>query len=966
MKNTFLRVCAVLMVAVCALSVCAQMNNSSQSLNVEKKQRTYAIWGHLRDSFTGAAISGAKITLMDADSVVLDTITVGSNERDAWYRFDRPAVPASFIIKASHPDYEDCYVDLRVAFVGRNRFFDAKWHYMKRRMKSYADYELGLDSVVVRATRVKMAYRGDTLVFDASAFKLPDGSMLDDLVRQMPGVKIDDAGVITVNGRKVDYLMLNGKDFFKGNNKVMLENLPYYTVNNVQVYERMTDKSKFVGKNVEEKDYVMDVNLKREYNIGYLGNVAAGGANDDHYLARVFASRFSDLTRVSVYASANNINISGSPDLQGNWNNNSSTIGTVAHRVAGVSVRTDGKDKWYENTLDVQGSWDDKATRSSVAKVDFVSSGNAFSVKDDGLNKRNRDMSLSNVFKLKLPVWLESDTKLSMSDERNDAVSRGASFDGATGAYGDASAVLDSVFAPHAPDALQRSLVNRSFVRSHGVSRNLSLSQRFVYNMKLPWGDNIEAEASVNYGRTHSRQNQDYRLHYADRGNDDRLLYESNPSKNITLYGRGEYYVNVNKWTMRFYSLFQRDRTNAPREYYRLERLPGWNPGAHRLTDLPNADSLLLALSPDDSHRMKAIYDKWNSGFNIYWEKQTDSTYLWLRFHLPVMLKHDRFDYLKAAVDTCATRTKWVLNGNVNFNYQWNHRRDRFAANLWHNTNQPNISNYVAFDYSNPLALRLASAHLKNEEKWETVVEMHHASPGNKLNVDGNVQYAYTSNPIITGFSYNKATGGYAYRNVNSNYAYTAMAYGQVEGQLGHWSYVLGCALTRGKAQAMEMGNTESEGQLYNTVSEYVSPRLMIGYQLNTLNVTLESYNVMERNKYESSLRTDYKDNYYDVRLDARYTIPVLKLDVQSRLTYSHSDCNLDNVPTKDIWIWNVSLGRSFMKNKGLAVQFVASDILRSVSDVSYLSMVNGFSIERNKRIGRLFMLSASYNFFAK
>ena len=966
MKNAILRILAVLLVVACAVSASAQVGKKSQSAVAGKKQRTYAVWGHLRDSFTGASISGVKITLMDADSVVLDTMTAWSNANDSRYRFDRPAVPARFIIKAEHPDYEDCYVNLNVSFVGRNRFFDAKWHYMKRIVKPHADYDIALDGVVVKATKVKMTYKGDTLVFDASAFKLPDGSMLDDLVRQMPGVTIDDAGVITVNGRKVDYLMLNGKDFFKGNNKVMLENLPYYTVNNVRVYERMTDKSKFMGKNVEEKDYVMDVNLKREYNAGYLGNVAAGAANDDHYLVRAFASRFSDLTRVSVYASANNINMTGSPDLQGNWNNNSSTIGSIAHRVAGVSVRTDGKDKWYENTLDVQGSWNDKSAKSSVEKVQFISSGDAFSVTDDRKSDRSRNVSLSNVFRLKLPVWLESDTRLAMSDGRNDVLSRSASFEESANEYGDASSVLDSVFGPDVPDALQRSLVNRSYAMSHGANRNLSLSQRFVYNMKLPWGDNIEAEASVNYGRTHDRRNQDYRLHYADGGNDDRRLYERNPSKNITLYGRGEYYVNVNKWTMRFYSLFQRDRTNAPREYYRLERLPGWNPGERRLTDLPVEDSLLLALSPDDSHRMKAIYDNWNSGFNIYWEKQTDSTYLWLRFHLPVMRKHDKFDYQKAAVDTCVTRTKWVLNGNVNFNYQWNHRRNRLAANLWHNTNQPNISNYVAFDYSNPLALRLASVHLKNEEKWETSVEMHHASPGNKLNVDGNVQYAYTANPIITGFSYNKATGVYAYRNVNSNYAYTAMAYGQVEGQLGHWSYVLGCALTRGKAQTMEMDDYGQEAHLYNTVSEYVSPRFMLRYQLNTLNVSFESYNVMERNRYESLLRTDYNDNYYELRLDARYTIPVLLLNIQSRLTYSHSDCSLGNVPIKDNWIWNVSMSRSFMKNKSLTVQFVASDILRSVSDVTYSNMTNGFSIERNRRIGQLFMLSASYNFFAK
>ncbi len=74
-----------------------------------------------------------------------------------------------------------------------------------------------LNEVVIRPTRIKMVHKNDTIVFDASAFDLPEGSMLDALIRQMPGAKLSDDGVITINGRKVDYLLLNGKDFFKGN-----------------------------------------------------------------------------------------------------------------------------------------------------------------------------------------------------------------------------------------------------------------------------------------------------------------------------------------------------------------------------------------------------------------------------------------------------------------------------------------------------------------------------------------------------------------------------------------------------------------------------------------------------------------------------------------------------------------------------------------------------------------------------
>lgn len=112
---------------------------------------------------------------------------------------------------------------------------------MKKKNK---EYNAELNEVVVKATRVQMYYKGDTIVFDASAFVIPEGSMLDALVQQMPGATMDEYGNISINGKHVDYLMLNGKDFFKGKNKLMLENLPYYTIKDIKVYDKEKMKLK--------------------------------------------------------------------------------------------------------------------------------------------------------------------------------------------------------------------------------------------------------------------------------------------------------------------------------------------------------------------------------------------------------------------------------------------------------------------------------------------------------------------------------------------------------------------------------------------------------------------------------------------------------------------------------------------------------------------------------------------------
>jgi hypothetical protein len=130
-----------------------------------------------------------------------------------------------------------------------------------------------LDEVVVTATKVKMFYRGDTLIYDATAFNMPDGSMLDDLIRQMPGVTMNDGGEIFVNGKKVDELLLNSRSFFGGNKQILFENLPYYTVKHIKVYDKKDKRDELLGRDDGPKQYVMDVNLKQEYQRGYIANV---------------------------------------------------------------------------------------------------------------------------------------------------------------------------------------------------------------------------------------------------------------------------------------------------------------------------------------------------------------------------------------------------------------------------------------------------------------------------------------------------------------------------------------------------------------------------------------------------------------------------------------------------------------------------------------------------------------------
>ena len=190
----------------------------------KKKERTIELSGEVYDSFTKAKVK-ALMTLMRKDSTFVDSMTCWTWGTSSYYEFKVPAKNDDFIIRATADGYEDTYMNYNLRHIARNSWFEVPRILMKKKQRSNDDIykEVGLNGVVVTGTKVKLAYRGDTLVYNASAFNMPEGSMLDGLIRQMPGAELKDNGDIYINGKKVLFLTLNCQAFFKGQHTGMLD-----------------------------------------------------------------------------------------------------------------------------------------------------------------------------------------------------------------------------------------------------------------------------------------------------------------------------------------------------------------------------------------------------------------------------------------------------------------------------------------------------------------------------------------------------------------------------------------------------------------------------------------------------------------------------------------------------------------------------------------------------------------------
>lgn len=227
------------------------------------------IYGFIGDNVTHAGLADVKVKLMRPDSTVIDSMQVHPNMSvlnvSPVWAFSITA-EGRYLLYFEHPQYEPKWVALE-AYNFRRREYTRKYPpvYLQRRMK-----ERKLGEAVVTATKVKFYAKGGTLVFNADAFQLQEGSMLDALIRQLPGVELKDDGRIYVNGQYVENLLLNGEDFFKKDHSILLDNLPTYMVNTVQVYDKAGRLSEMMGRDAGDKQLVMDVKLKNNTTSGGL------------------------------------------------------------------------------------------------------------------------------------------------------------------------------------------------------------------------------------------------------------------------------------------------------------------------------------------------------------------------------------------------------------------------------------------------------------------------------------------------------------------------------------------------------------------------------------------------------------------------------------------------------------------------------------------------------------------------
>lgn len=900
--------------------------------------QTVRLSGELKDGFLHTPLLGVKVSAYSVDSVLL----IDSLRTVVFYGVEEKVRKACFdgevdtrgdsvvLLKASRLGYEDAWH--RVSMKGAPSV-DVGTIEMRRSVGKL------LKQATVTATKVKMYYKGDTLVYDADAFKLPDGSMLGALINQLPGVRINESGEIFVQGRKVDELLLGSRTFMRGNKKVLMDNLPYYTVKHVKVYDKQTDLSRALGYDAEPRSYVMDVQLKREYDKGYIANVEAAAGTQDRYLARGFALGFTDRLRLSLLANSNNVSEERHIGQGDQWSPEikPQSIKTIHGAKADVNYQR-GPDGPRNNLyVEFEQSKDESFTVSR--REQFLEGISPLSLSVDDAIFKTRKFVARNNFTVFSPFYLTSQTEL--NNYRRDNTSS-SSLDNSNGLP------VSSLYS----NGLSES-------RETGFSHFLS--------------------TAIRLGETESRLHMSFVLSYTS----SETLLKSSFQKKL-FYGPLGETASYNSSDASFRGIYLSGSLNYAGKVFGNYQLSGGVGGTfnrNRSSNylyhpdtlmLPsNIDMFLHTLDPLNTYRY--LMRLWEC--RPFVEFSRKATYQlgyvrvnyskwYLRGSVPVFFR--RYEYFRKYDYPIVERNIITANLDAGFKKRWDNRVRTVQADISHQIAAPSIDDLVDYtDTSTPLVVKKGNSALRGRETTKVTASYDRSWGRYNQAYRTELRFIYNHRDIAQASTYDAATGTYTYQPRNISGAYFANAkadFSRAFDKARRWTVQTTTEADYRHAldHARFTGEPESRVNAVNTFMlaehaslQYARPGVL------TVKALVDAKWRHARGKLLSFSTLDAFD--YQYGLSGSYTIRPINLTLMadahmfSRRGYGSTSLNSDD------FVINASLSQSLFKGK-LIVKLDGFDLLHQISNTRYEVNAQGRLETWTRSLPRYAMLHIVYH----
>ncbi len=815
-----------------------------------------------------------------------------------------------------------------------------------------------LKEAVVTGRAAQVIVKKDTLVYNPDAYRTPEGSPIEELIKRIPGAEVDEDGNITINGKAVKKILLDGKEFMLGDVETALKNIPVNIIQNMKFYDQQSDQARITGIEDGEKETVIDFTIKKGMNRGFMTNLDLAAGTEHRYASRGMGSSFTDKTRFVILGNFNN-----KDENAGWWNRR----GLNSRKMLGTNLNYDDGDKLK---IDASVRWNHRGgdNLNENASENFYSeTSRTFS------NSYSQSYSRSNNWWGNVRVEWKPDTLTNIllrangSIGTNDGTGKSASATFDADPYLYVEDPLNSL-APLAPYLVNH---NNSANLSYGENKNTWAMLQF-YRRLNPRGRNITLRVEGNLGDNKDRSvsNNEVFLHRVKNqyGQDSTYFtarYNTTPSDNkgyvlSVLYSEPLWkgaHLQAN-YEMRY------SQNKSDRQTYDFSRMPV-NPFASVVPEYREWDPWIGGISPLDDYldRNLSRYSEYkNYTHNIrltlrHWQEEYDYNVGFL-----VQPQHSNFiqDYRGVYVDTVRNVTN--LTPTFDFHYKFSDQQ-----NIWvhyrGDTRQPEMTQLLDItDDSNPLYITQGNPGLKPQFTNSLNVYYNNYIQKYKRSIVFYVNYRHIRNSISNMVRYNPVTGGSISRpeNINGNWNVNGgFTFNTALDSAAHWNVGADTRI-RYNNYVSYVAQHLADAAKNTTKTTNINERLTASYRNNWLEVSLDGQLNYQhsRNELQPSADLDtWQFNYggqFLVRLPLDFEVS-MNLHEHSRRGYNDASMNTNEL------IWNGQISKPFLKNKSLIVALNFYDLLKQQSNYERWVNATGRSDTRYNSINSYAMLHVRY-----
>lgn len=882
--------------------------------NAVVAQSSGVVSGKLIDNTTQEPIPLANVkVLKQADSTF-----VTGKASDSNGVFSIPVSNGSYIIHISFIGYNDVYKNVQIS--NNNRAAQLGSILM-------SDDNILLSETVVTAKAPEIAVKGDTLEYNADSYKVTESAVVEDLLKKMPGVEIDDNGKITVNGREVKRIMVDGEEFFSDDPKVASKNLPAKMVQKLQVVDRKSEIAQMTGFDDGEEETIINLTVRPGMKQGLFGSAFAGYGSKQRYEANAMLNYMKDKNQYSFLGGVNNTNNAGFSDIAssnfgsmggrgGRMFGGQNGITTSANTGGNFSLQLSDKFKLGGNS---RYGYTDNNTISSEFTENILSTGNTLE------KENNTAINRSKNFNLDLRMEWEPDTNTTIVFRPEFRLSNNNRSE-----TGDFITTLQE----------NTDTVNHGNSRyaSQGDGNQLRFRVDASRNLNKP-GRVVSAQVRADVDKNKNTGSNISNTFYNGTRPDDLIDQQFINTRNSTMWRGYLSYVEPigkNNYLQLAYNYRRNNSQNDKDTRLRDE--------AGNYTELDSAYSRRLKndfVNQRVELNFRSVRPKYDYRIGITVQPSSSRSYTYIGEQLIGNVQQKVVNYSPMA----------------QFNYRWS-RTHNLRLHYFGDTDQPSVAQLSpVVDVSNPLNIRYGNPDLKPSFTHRMFVRYQNSNPEKASSIASFVNFGYLTNDIVSSTVTDRKTGRKetTYKNVAGNW--------NANGRL-----MMNFPLKNIKFSVFSMSFASyNHTNGFSNNEKNLSQRMNLSQALG-LNYRSEEFDFGIRgnvtyNSVKNSLQAQRNQEYLNYRARANTTIYLpWNVSLESDISYRTNSGYTDGFQESE-WLWNASIQKQLFKQKNGTIRFKIYDILQQRSNISRAVTSNYIKDTTTNTLTSYFMVHFIYRF---